>query len=253
VWQELQSHARLCALAESDRERLLATAADDALTRLRRSRPEALASRFAEMERKRLMGLGRAWLELERRRPAFEVALVEKKHAVCCGGLAVNARLDRMDRVRASDGSAVHAILDYKTGRVNVGQWLGSRPDEPQIPLYAVGGGENIAAAVLARVRTGEMGFKGIAREGGLVPGVETTDRQGAAQAPRSWEELLARWRDEMDTLGREFVTGVARVDPKRANESCKRCELKALCRINERTRVPLEDSEAAEAAAEDL
>jgi len=254
VWQELKSHARLQALAERDVEGLLANAADTALERVRRSRPGAIANRFAELERKRLIALGRAWLELEKTRPPFEVARIEEKHSVCFGGLAVNARLDRMDRLHAADGSAVHAILDYKTGRVNIGDWLGPRPDEPQIPLYAVGSGETVAASVFARVKAGEMEFKGLAREAGLIPRVQPLQARGSTAAPGSdpWEDLLSHWREELHTLGREFVAGVARVEPKRGSETCKCCELKALCRINERSRVALEDFAAEDPAVEE-
>jgi probable DNA repair protein len=237
VWQALKTQARLKALVEAELVALLDAAADTALGRLRRQRPDVLRSRLAALEKQRLIELARAWLELEKERPPFEVALIEEKQAVSFGGLTVNARLDRLDRVRIIGGDPVSVILDYKTGRVNVGDWLGHRPDDPQLPLYAVAGGEAVGAVAFAAVKTGEMRFRGLAGEEGLVPGVRTLAEQrlAAARAYRSWEDLLDGWRQELEALGRSFVAGDARVDPKHGDDSCGYCGLRALCRIDER------------------
>ncbi len=248
VWADLKSKAHLDAASDRDLDALLAVAADTAIGRLRWSRPDALESRFAELEKERLVKLGRAWLEFEKQRPAFEIAEIEKKRAVSFGGVTVNAKLDRMDRLQ---GGAC-AILDYKTGQANVGGWLGARPDEPQLPLYAVTREENatddVAAVAFACVKVGEMEFKGIACEEGLIPEVGTLARQRSKAAKQygSWDELLTGWRNELETLGREFASGEARVDPKDKHKlaTCLYCEVKPLCRIYERTGAPLADDE---------
>jgi len=245
VWTELKSKARLEALSARDLDALLAAAADAAIGRLRWSRPDALEGRFAKLEKERLVQLGRAWLEFEKRRPAFEIAEIEKKRAVSFGGVTVNAKLDRMDRLQGG----AHAILDYKTGKANVGGWLGARPDEPQLPLYAVtrdgNAGDEVAAVAFARVRAGEMEFKGIAREAGLIPDVGTLAEQRSAAAKQygSWDDLLSSWRRELEALGREFASGEARVDPKdkRNLATCRYCEVKPFCRIYERYGAPVD------------
>lgn len=233
VWQELKSQARLAGVSDGELDALLASAADHAIARLRSRRPDAIEGRFAELEKTRLMKLGRAWLDIERERPPFEVSALEDKRTVSFGGVSVNARLDRMDKLEG----AGRAILDYKTGEANVGGWLGARPDDPQLPLYAVSSADDISAVAFARVKAGEMGFKGIAREDGLIPGVSTIDKQRANAAKQygSWEVLLAGWRNELEALGAGFAAGDARVDPKRGEDTCRYCELKPLCRINER------------------
>jgi len=239
VWTELKSKARLDAVSVRDLDALLATAADVAIGRLRWARPDALEGRFARLEKERLVQLGRAWLDIERQRPEFEVAEIEKKRAVSFGGVTVNAKLDRMDRLQGG----AHAILDYKTGSASVGGWLGARPDDPQLPLYAVtrngNAGDDVAAVAFARVKAGEMEFRGIAREEGLIPDVGTIagQRSKAAKQYGSWDALLEGWRRELEALGREFASGEARVDPKvKLNlETCRYCEVKPLCRIYER------------------
>ncbi len=238
IWEELKSKARLDALSGSELDALLASAAEHAVARMRSLRPDAIEGRFMELERARLAKLARAWLELERERPGFEVAAIESKRPVSFGGVTVYAKLDRMDRLDAGG----HAVLDYKTGNASVGDWLGPRPDDPQLPLYAVSqgepGGEAVAAVAFARIKVGEMAFRGIAREEGLVPGVGTVDKQrsGAARQYASWDDLLERWRGELESLGREFASGDARVDPKRGEQTCRYCGLEPLCRINERS-----------------
>jgi ATP-dependent helicase/nuclease subunit B len=160
--------------------------------------------------------------------------LVEQKRPMTFGGVTVNVTLDRMDEL-ASGG---RAILDYKTGTALVSAWLGPRPDEPQVPLYALGSGEDVAAAVFAVIKAGKAEFKGVARENDLLPGVKTISEQRSAMAAYydSWEILLAGWRIELEELGSGFASGDARVDPKRGDNTCKFCDLHALCRINERS-----------------
>ena len=121
LWTELKSKAHLDAATDRDLDTLLAAAADVAIGRLRWRRPYAMERRFEALERARLVKLGREWLELERRRPPFDVAALEHKHAVSFGGVTVNGTLDRMDRLQGGD----HAILDYKTGGASVGALAG--------------------------------------------------------------------------------------------------------------------------------
>jgi ATP-dependent helicase/nuclease subunit B len=235
LMSELDSKAKLDAASERDLEERLAAAADHALNRQRHVGEAPVSGRIARLERDRLVRLGRAWLEQEKRRPPFDVTALEQKRAVTFGGVTVNVKLDRMDRLHAAP--AGRAILDYKTGPVSVGDWLGPRPDEPQLPLYALGGDEPITAVAFACVKAGEMRFAGVSSEGEPIPGVRPiTDRRvKSAGAYRSWEELLSAWRAELEALGREFAAGEARVAPKHGNDTCKQCGRRALCRINER------------------
>jgi ATP-dependent helicase/nuclease subunit B len=234
VWKSLRNKARLDSIAEEDLEKLLDACASEAIAKVRQWRVEALSGRFAELEKARLVVLARSWLLFEKQRADFEVVLIEQKRPMTFGGVTVNVTLDRMDEL-ASGG---RAILDYKTGTASVSAWLGPRPDEPQVPLYALGSGEDVAAAAFAVIKAGHAEFKGVARENDLLPGVKTISEQRSVMAAHydSWETLFAGWRIELDELGSGFASGDARVDPKRGDETCKFCDLHALCRINERS-----------------
>ncbi len=253
VWKDLKNSATLAVLAERDRDAMLSAAADIALNSLRWRRPEAIAGRLGQLEKARLIRLGQAWLGFEKQRPPFEVVAIEQKQSLCFGGLTINAKLDRMDQLLLAAESAearpagtrrpAWAIIDYKTGSARVGAWLGERPDEPQLPLYAVGSaerlgeGDGVVALAFARVRSGEMSFLGVGASDDLIPGVSTLENQrsSAARHYASWSELLAGLRYELEALGLEFMQGEARVAPKHATASCSHCHLHALCRVNER------------------
>ncbi len=242
IWRELKSSTALQSLAQRDLDALIATAADAAINSLRMHRPEALAGRLGALERERLIRIALEWLDVERARPAFEIVGLEQKESFSFGGLAVNARLDRMDRLLGVEGGA-WAVIDYKTGNAEVGAWLGPRPDEPQLPLYAaaarkaIGYGGSVVALAYARPRAGAMNFLGIGREEDLIPGVNPLDKQKseATRAYHSWDHLLASMHAELELLGREFMSGEARVDPKRGPRTCEKCDLQGFCRISER------------------
>jgi probable DNA repair protein len=233
TWEQIGSRARLEALAAADLDRLLEAAADEAVAVLRRRRPESMDSRFAAIERGRLVSLTREWLALELQRADFEVESLERKVPVTVGGITVNARLDREDRVAGG-----RAVIDYKTSkRVSVGSWLGPRPDEPQLPLYALAGGAEVKLIAFAQVRPGSLQFCGLATEAGLVPKVGTVESnktRGASQHP-DWNALVAHWRREMEGLAAEFLAGDARVSPKAGAKTCNTCEQQLLCRVAEK------------------
>ena len=237
VWKSLRNKARLDSITEEDIEKLLDMCATEAVAKVRQWRHEALSGRFAELEKARLVGLARSWLLFEKQRADFDVVLVEQKRPMTFGGVTVNVTLDRMDAL-ATGG---RAILDYKTGSASVSAWLGPRPDEPQVPLYALGSGEDVAAAAFAMIKAGQAEFEGVARANDLLPGVKTISEQRSAMAAQyeSWDALLAGWRTELDQLGSGFASGDARVDPKRGDATCKYCDLHSLCRINERSADP--------------
>ncbi|HLE65991.1 MAG TPA: PD-(D/E)XK nuclease family protein [Burkholderiales bacterium] len=213
LWEEARTRDAL----DGDLDPLIERAAAAAV------KEAGLEGRFAELERARLCRLAREWLEVERKRGGFEVVSLEERREIGVSNLAFSGRIDRMDRL--PDGS--HLLIDYKTGsRLSPRMWLDARPDEPQLPLYAVSAKEEIGAVAFARLKTGEMRFMGFSREDGLVPGVN---------AAKSWQGLLESWKRELESLAQGFAAGDARVDPKRGLATCRNCDLHTLCRVYER------------------
>jgi probable DNA repair protein len=239
LWGALGSKARLDAVGPDELAGVIDRAAAAAVAKVRNDRPGVLDGRLADLERVRLAKLAREWLDVERARGGFEVVAREERRTLHAAGLEMHGRIDRMDRL--DDGS--HVLIDYKTGRATPKDWLEERPDDPQMPLYALGSSEKIAAIAYARVKTGEMKFTGIARDGDVLPKVKAFD---------SWQGWPEAWRKNLDALGAEFASGVAGVDPKRGLKTCKYCDLRPLCRVHERlAAIEDEDGEFEEGGGE--
>jgi ATP-dependent helicase/nuclease subunit B len=186
-----------------------------------------LEGRFAELERERLAKLAREWLDIERRRAPFKVAAVEEKREIKVAGLKFESRIDRMDELVEGEMRGGHVLIDYKSSRMlTPKQWDGPRPDDPQLPLYAVAAPEDLAAVVFARMRPGEMRFMGYSKAERALPRVEVY---------RDWQKLLDTWKRDADALGKSFATGEAPVDPKEGLKTCRMCELHTLCRVYEK------------------
>lgn len=183
-----------------------------------------LQGRFAELERERLAKLAREWLEVEARRSPFQVLHLEQQRDLHIAGLQFQSRIDRMDKLK--DGG--HVLIDYKSGRMlSSRQWEGPRPDDPQLPLYAVAAPEELAAVTFAKLVPGEMRFIGFSKAKGLIPQVVEPDKP--------WPALLAAWKKDAEALGAAYAAGDARVDPKNELKTCRRCDLQTLCRVYEK------------------
>lgn len=226
LWRELGSRSRLAALNEPERAALIERCVAAAIRELRTKFPHTSAPRFFALEHRRLVVLAQAWLSVELERDAFEVQALETTHPVRLGPLSFTTRVDRMDRL--ADGSL--AIIDYKTGDAKPVAWDGERPDEPQLPCYAVGNREHLAAVLFGVLRPGELGYRGYAKSGNRLPGVSVYDSEDGG----AWEGLLVQWQEVLSRLATEFAAGEASVDPKDRNQTCKYCHLAALCRVDE-------------------
>ena len=219
IWRVLETHARLCHTSAPELESIIRTAVRSAIHALSERRGDPLPERFATLEEQRLARILGEWMEGEKRRQPFTVIESEAERYATAGGVCCKVKVDRVDRL--DDGRDV--IIDYKTGRPRLRSWIGERPDEPQLPLYAVTHEGPVAAVVFGQLKTRELGFKGYADGENIVPGAEQRDMAME----------LAGWRGVLDRLGADFRAGVANVNPKDAS-ACRRCSLLALCRFGE-------------------
>jgi hypothetical protein len=203
----------------------------EALDALRQHRPLTLTERLVNLEQTRITGLVLEWLAVEAARPSFTVIAREQVVEAEIGGLRLQGRIDRLDRL--DHGGLV--IIDYKTGQVAMADWGTDRPDEPQLPFYALVPDEPVAAVAFALLRRGEMAFKGLAACADIIPGVQEPAQTRLFDGQPSWEAVLAGWRESLEALARGFVAGDARVDPKNAGQTCRYCDVHSLCRVAER------------------
>jgi probable DNA repair protein len=224
VWKELGSHETLVTENSSYLNAVVHDEVESCIRKLAMTRRALQQPRFAALEQTRLETLVTDWLELEKERQSFIVLPPEEKRQVSVGGIDLTIRADRIDRL--DDGT--HVVIDYKTSRHGPSEWDGHRPDEPQLPLYAVTAGVPVAAVVFGVVRSGESRFAGLIVSGGMLPGVK------AGTGDDALENRVPRWREVLENLASVFRSGKAAVDPKQPHQTCRICGLHGLCRMRE-------------------
>ena len=229
-WDSVKDSARLkTIIANNELERFIKESVIEAF---RRSYPiEPLSERYLELERERVSGLLREWIEgVESKRGDFTVEKTEYQTDIAIEGLTIKTRLDRIDSV--SDGRKI--IIDYKTGECSKSDWLSERPKEPQLLVYNFV--DSFDAISFARVKPGECGFIGISKEDDILPKVVSLEKdvklREKLQGINTWEELTESWKGVVNGLARQFLEGKNEVDP--IEKACDYCELKGLCRVFE-------------------
>ncbi|MBI4006516.1 MAG: PD-(D/E)XK nuclease family protein [Gammaproteobacteria bacterium] len=231
LWQQLGSHQALAAKDDSELDVEIKNAVTQVLTRMQRRRNQTFTERFTQLERERLTALMHEWLAIERGRDAFRVIACEEDHTAIINDIEIKTRIDRIDQI--ADGRRI--IIDYKIGDVKVNAWFSERPDEPQLPLYAVTNAGELAALAFARIKRGVSGFIGLADGNDIIPGIRDVSEIKEAQAIANWQELISGWKKILSQLAADFREGDARVSPKNA-DTCKICDLHAFCRIYEKS-----------------
>lgn len=236
-WQKINNHSALVALTEEQQDALIGDTINTAIMAYEKQRPRTFTDRFTALEKQRLKLLVREWLAIEKQRHNFRVVACEESHNFNFADIEVHTRIDRIDEM--DDGRFV--IVDYKTGDVSISAWFDERPDDPQLPLYAITSDDNIAALVFAKVRQGESRFIGVSDGEGILPAVKSFVKTKYTNNLENWDDLLADWKRVLLHLGNEFRQGKAEVNPK--NETtCRYCDLHALCRIHELTHTGTDD-----------
>lgn len=175
------------------------------------------------------------FLALEKQRERFEVVAFEKRIQPVINGQPIKLVIDRVDRLE--DGEEI--IIDYKTGSEDPKKWFGERPDNPQLPLYAISADTTPAGVAFGIIRDDGCLFKGVVRRGGLLPDLppnETKATRYLVEAGRDLPATISAWRQVLERLVADFQSGEAAVDPKAGLNTCTKtwCELQSLCRVGE-------------------
>ena len=237
-WGKISTHKQLIDLTEGALALNINECAANVINRFKAKHPFTATARFMLIEQNRLQTMMHEWLSLERERQPFAVVEREQEHTCKIEGLRIQTRLDRVDKL--PDGSLV--IIDYKTGKVKIASWMDERPDEPQLPFYAILKEDHISAVVFGQIRRGEMKFVGLAEDpGGIggkenisgIPDVKTLSNSRISKDFEDWQGLFDFWDQNLTTLAQNFRDGDACVDPYK-NNTCDYCDLGTLCRINE-------------------
>jgi probable DNA repair protein len=219
-WTATRSQSELRALSQQERRQRLDEAIDEAFTRLAQPTP-GWSSAYIRVQRERLRRLLLKWLTVELQRGPFTVQKREVGTTVPIGPLQLRVRPDRIDEV---EGGV--ALVDYKTGyRAHSSDWDGDRPNDPQLPLYALltKPGE-LQAMFFGRLRPGnDMRWQGIASNRSILPRVQIADL----------DLRRDEWLTVLTNLANDFAAGRADVDPKSFALNCDGCGQRTLCRVD--------------------
>jgi ATP-dependent helicase/nuclease subunit B len=223
---------------------------------------EQMPAMYLNLEETRVTRLITEWLNFEKTRIPFNVEATEARSTVTIAGLTLNLRLDRVDRLH--DGS--HLVVDYKTGNPDPKAWDLPRPEDVQLPLYKVfgleplqpslfdiHGGPASGGLVFARVRSGDTCFAGRVADARATINSDLSGNTSLVKRKLTAAEE-SEWRDYIEKLAQDFIHGRTEVDPRDYPDTCKRCGLQPICRIQEsenRARFEQQDSEANGAAEE--
>jgi ATP-dependent helicase/nuclease subunit B len=221
IWSVLRGSDALQSIAADARAQLLHEAITRALAKVCRRRDPG--AHWRRRERERMRGVLEKWLEIEKLREPFEVEQLEQgtdvaRHA----GLEFWVRIDRVDRL--ADGSRV--LIDYKTGRAGA-DWRGERPDNPQLPIYALLRPQALVAVAYGRVNATECAFVAETDRRGVF---KPWGRESTLEGMGSLAALIEVWSVRIANLAADFAAGRAAVAP--TVLACKSCWLHGLCRV---------------------
>jgi probable DNA repair protein len=232
IWKVLQDSTTLIKMPETELQTLVKSCALQAIQKLMEltgtDRPN---KRYLELESKRLEMILLEWLKLESLRPEFKVALQEHEIKANIGNIPITIRMDRVDEL--ADGTRL--IIDYKTGKTNdIKKWFGKRLDEPQLPLYCLVSGDNIAGISFGQLHPDNMTLSGVSKKNINIKTIKTLPETKHADAA-FWDQQLQEWKNSLEKLGNDFMQGISHVDPVDIAQVCDHCQLRTFCRIHEK------------------
>ena len=247
-WDEVKTRDALEKRSDDENAQLIKSLVDQQIREQRTRMPTTFMPRFSKIEAQKMESAMITWMGQELARKPFRVRDNEFTVQATVEGIEFQGRVDRIDELE--DGSLV--IIDYKTGIPNINDWRSARPLDPQMPVYAVAIGGMTAAVVFAILKRGDsFGYTGLVRREnvfdserritGLRKQVKGFESDLSVREKfffddaeyKTWEDLLDRWRENLEAIAIEFREGRAMVRPIKPSV-CRWCDQTPFCRIHE-------------------
>ncbi len=193
LYLDKPSRSDIAGWSDADLSGRIASAVDFAFGRHERNTDPVLLQLLA-IERQRISGLLRQFVNEDGARGDFAIASVEHEEAFEESGVRLKLRVDRIDRL--ADDTVV--ILDYKTGSTKKFLQSDGMPREIQLVVYASAMQEPVSALALVNIDSREIRFDGAGRG--------YTEEQ-------AWQETLGAWKERVRLACEELSRGDVRIN----------------------------------------
>lgn len=256
IWTEISKQSELLNLSPEALNLLVENALSTAMKKHHAYLLAVTDAEIVELERSKLSSLIKEWLTLEKQRDDFKIFYLEEPLKLNLASIQFKFRVDRVDEVAGERLT----IIDYKTGKTDVKQWFGVRPNEAQMPAYILAmKNKPISGLNYARIKTGEVGVSGI-QFSQREPEVQRVE-QNANELKYfpikemelvSFNQLVKQWEMTLGRIATGIGDGYMAVSPKDKNATCNYCDYQSVCRINESQPESWQDSETTETRQQD-
>ncbi len=223
IWLKLVDQQKLLGMSDDELIQLIDQEMDTVLTRHFND-----SGLLKSLEKEKYSQLIFDLLIIEKKRHPFRVIGCEQETEIRLNDLNIKGRLDRIDDVEGIG----HAIIDYKTGKVNVQKWFGDRIAEPQLPLYLLSDKEHIAALCFAQIHHEEVRFAGVSEKDDLFPKV--TSIESSKSDIDDWPSFVSHMEQNLIEVTEQIKQGFAAVDPATELGACDYCPYDSICRVGE-------------------
>ncbi|MBF0193853.1 MAG: PD-(D/E)XK nuclease family protein [Magnetococcales bacterium] len=226
-WQQVGNSQTLAGMSFLQRDSLVYKVTYKAVNLAALKSGNSYSKEYLALETQRQKRLILTWLGVESsRESAFEVVEREANSFIEVGGVKVNFRIDRVDKLESGE----LVVVDYKTGAASVQTWFSDRPQEPQMLLYALANKNKLAALVYGQITASEQRYMGLAHEDGIIPSIDLLESGKYSTDHLDWQTLLSHWSNVVGHLANQHKTGVVWVDP--LPNACDWCDFPLLCRV---------------------
>src|SRR6185437_16082381 len=105
-------------------------------------------------------------------------------------------------------------------------QWFSERSLEPQLPLYSLAHGTSVSGLIFAILSPEKTQYQGLVKKTDQIQGGRLIEKFKSYGAEATWESQQTKWEMSLSQLVADFKQGVATVDPKQKEQSCRYCHL---------------------------
>ena len=188
-----------------------------------------LGDGFWWLESQRLESTLIRFYQLEQQRAAFDIVSREQKISLSIGDIQISMRIDRLDKV----DNNYYALMDYKTGRVQVADSLTVPPLEPQMWLYALALDIPLSAMIWSQITAKKVGYLGFDWSGEKhFPGIK---KQANLNNNDEYKALLVDNEKALLAIADNFCRSDYPIIPLSGEQTCRRCDMQGLCRLYDR------------------